>query len=531
MTQKLYLAIFFFVILFISCENEQLKFDAPSVNLLETKKFNNNTGYIKYQIKKGYGAKIKELYAEFYDLTDTTAQVVKKNLQIKDSVQFTDSALLNNLQNQHDYRVLVKLISEKNEYKSTSRVLSLSSNYDESFLGILGCDLYISEYEEMYLEEYNGFLVKPLQKGQYFSVNIYFSDTFLSKNKYEFKLNESISLTPDATYGSYSDYVYWGMKIPDNIPAGVYTLDLYVNGNKFTAYSKIRVLSGTYSETNIPVMPIVFYQSNYKTDFILHNKIYYIYDKKIAYWDLSTNQWFVRNDLDNDLVKPYQYCSVLDANFSYNETQYVFILYGSDYSNLKLQLLKYNETMDQWQLISEFPGTSDMSIFVFRAGDCVYLGYSRPENRVFWEYNLKTNNWKKKNDLPKEMNGTITGTCTNENTGLCMTSYRELWQYDSTVDIWQKLSSLYGGPYTRYSTRVVYDKGFVYVLGGYTYTAYGYEDLSDIWRYNLSTKNWEYIYLCQYTYNESASKFINNDKILMIPCVGYNTNCKAEVAF
>jgi N-acetylneuraminic acid mutarotase len=129
------------------------------------------------------------------------------------------------------------------------------------------------------------------------------------------------------------------------------------------------------------------------------------------------------------------------------------------------------------------------------------------------------------------MNGSINGVCANENTGWCMTSYRELWQYDASTDTWQKLSSLYGGPYTRYSTRVVYDNGFVYVLGGYTYTAYGYEDLSDFWRYNLSTKNWEYIYLCQYTYNSSASKFIYNDKILMIPCIGYNINCKAEITF
>ena len=86
------------------------------VNILITKKINNNTGYIKYQVKKGYGANIKELYAEFYDITDTTSKVIRQSLQIKDSTLFVDSALISNLINKHDYRVDIKIITAKNEY-------------------------------------------------------------------------------------------------------------------------------------------------------------------------------------------------------------------------------------------------------------------------------------------------------------------------------------------------------------------------------------------------------------------------------
>ncbi|MBV5282513.1 MAG: hypothetical protein JZU53_08780 [Paludibacter sp.] len=527
MTPKINIIIFFFVMFFLSCEKEQLKFESPSVTILTTKKISNNAGIIKYKVNRGYGANIKDFYIEFYDITDTTAQVIKKNLYLNNSPQFTDSVLLNELKNKHDYRVILKLKSEKNEFKSASTILSLSSNYDESFLGITGCDLNISSYDEMYIEEYNGFLAKPLRKGQYFLVDIYFSDTFLSKNKYEFKLNDNISLTPDPTYTSYSDYVFWGMKIPDNIPAGVYTLDLYVNGKKFTAYSKIRIFSGTYSETNIPVMPIVLYPSWQSTEFILQNKIYFIYQYDVAYYDMSKNIWVKRNSISSNDANIG--VGITDANFNYNNSQYLFVHYFSRLYQIpgKLNLLKYNETIDNWDIITNYPDSDD-NVFAFRLGNSVYVGYKKFNNKRFWEYNLNTNVWTAKKNLPDDMHGYVTGNCENGTTGFIITNYRELWQYNPTNDNWTLLCSLNAGPYNRSNTRLLYNKNYIYALGGITDNNY---ELGDFWRYNLDTKMWEFIWQCQYTYNLTASKFIVNDKILMIPCVGYNTNCKAEITF
>ncbi len=529
MTSKLNFIIFFFVLLLLSCENEQLNFEAPTINIIETKKINNNTGYIKYQINKGYGAKIKELNATFYDITDTTMQVIKKNLQLKDSIQFTDSALLSDLIDKHDYRVIMTLKSDKNEYKSSSKTLLLASIYDETFLGIQGCDLYYSSDEEMYLEEQNGFLIKPYIKGRYLFVNIYFSDTFISKNKYEFKLNGTIPLTPHSSYSTYSNYVFWGMDMPENLPAGVYTLDMYVNGKRFTAFTKLRVFHGNYSESDISTIPITLYPSWSSTEFILNDKIYYIYRYNMAYFDLIKNKWVIRNSITSN-EKNVGVAST-QATFNYNNSQYLFVYFYKELSNLPgtLKLLKYNDTIDNWQVVTDFPDFYDYDVFTFKLGDKVYLGYKRSEKKEFWEFNLKEKSWSRKNDIPKEIGGFITGTCTDENTGICFTCYRELWQYTPASDSWQKLSTLYGGPYSRTTEDLEYNKGYIYMMGGYTYTAYGQQYLGDIWRYNIANKTWEYVYLCQFTYNTSAPKFIYNDKILMIPCSGYNTYCKAEI--
>jgi|GEM_PF-3221886 len=518
------------LVFFSSCENEQLKFEAPVVNILATKKINNITGYIKYQVKKGYGANIKELYAELYDITDTTAKVIRQSLQVKDTTLFVDSALISNLINKHDYRVVIKIITAKNEFTSRVQLLSLSAEYDEYFTGILSCDLYTSDYEYMYMESNNGFNIKPMHKGQYLIVDIFYDDIFIKGNDYQFKLNGSIPLIQDKTYNTYSNYVSWGTKLPDDIPAGVYTLDLYVNNKRMTAYTKIRVLPGTYSESNLPVMPITLYPSWSSTEFILNNKIYFIYRYNIAYYDINNNSWVKKNSITSN--EKNIGVESTQATINYNGLQYLFVNYYSEIYQIPgtLKLLKYNETNDSWEVITNVPDTDD-DIFAFKSGNCVYLGYKKSDIKRFWEYNLKDNKWTRKNDLPVEMNGFITSTCDNGDTGYCMTSFRELWQYNSAVDNWQKLSSLFAGPYSRYGSKLVFESGFIYVLGGHTYTAYGYEDLFDFHRYNLNSRNWEYIYLCQYTYNGSASKFLYNNKIIMLPCSGYNTNCKAEITF
>ncbi len=528
MTYKSDLIIFFFVLLFISCENEQLKFEAPTINIVEAKKINNNTGYIKYRINKGYGANIKELNAAFYDITDTTMQVIKKNLQLKDSVQFIDSALLSDLICKHDYRVILTLKSDKNEYKSSSKILSLASNYNETFLGIQGCDLYYSSDEEIYLEKQNGFLIKPYVKGRYLFVNIYFSDTFNSKNTYEFKLNGTISLTAHSTYTSYSNYVFWGMDMPENLPAGVYTLNMYVNGKRFTAFTKLRIFHSNYIERDISTIPITLYPSWSSTEFILNDKIYYIYRYNMAYFDLIKNNWVIRNSITSK-EKNVGVAST-QATFNYNNTQYLFVYYYSELYQIPatLKLLKYNETNDSWEIITSFPNM-DNDVFSFRVGNCVYLGSKKSEDKMFYEYNLIEKRLTRKNEIPNEIGGFISATCTYENTGICISNYRELWQYTPASDSWKKLSTLYGGPYSRNTEDLEYYKGYIYVMGGYTYTAYGQQHLDDIWRYNTANRTWEYVYLCQFTYNKSAPKFIYNDKILMIPCSGYNTYCKAEL--
>lgn len=513
-------------VIFSSCEEEQRNFEAPTVDILAVKKINTTTGLVSYQVKKGYGATIKELYADFYDITDTTSQVIRQTLQVKDSALFVDSALVSKLTNKHDYRVVVKLTTEKNEFRSTPQLLSLSQGYDESFDGVLGCDLNIYESEDIYVESNNGFNIKPMRKGEYFSLQIYCDGTFVKSNDYQIRLNGNIPVAQNQTYDIYTNYVSWGAKLPSDIAPGVYTVDLVVNGKRITAQTKIRVLPGDYSEVDLPDIPITYYSSDPKTSFLLNDKYYLIYNKKVVCYDEAANRWIVKNDLDKDL-QDVSYVSIEDANFFYNNAQYAFIYAGSS----KLRLMKYNEGQDKWEFVAEFPGAMVSSIYAFCAGDCAYMAYKNSNDRSFWEYNLKTAKWTQKHDLPDDMNGFVSGLCGHGDTGYCMTSFRELWQYIPNTDNWQKLSSLYSGPYSRFESKLVYDNGFVYVLGGNWITTYGYEALRDLYRYNLHTQSWEFIYLCQYSYNGTASKFLKSNKIIMLPCKGYDAVVKAEVVF
>lgn len=525
---KLNMLICFFVFLLSSCESEKYNFEAPTIDILEIKKINDTSGSINYQVNKGYGASIKEIYATFYDLTDTTRQVIKKNLQLKDSIRYTDSALVSDLTYKHDYRVVLTLKSVKNEYLSSSKTLSLASTYDETFTGIQGCDIYYSSDEEMYLEEQNGFLIKPYSKGRYLYVYIYFYDTFISTNRYEFKLNGAIPLTSYPSYTQYSNYVLWALDIPENLPAGVYTLNMYVNGKRFTSYTKLRIFQGNYSESAITKIPITLYPSWSSTEFILNDKIYYIYNYTMARFDLKTNNWEKLNSINSK--ENNVGVTSTQATFNYNSTQYLFAYYYGELNPAPgmLKLLKYSETADNWEIVTSIP-IAESNVFCFRTGNCVYLGSKRSDNKMLWEYNLLEKTLTRKNDLPKEMSGFVTGACSNENTGFCITYFRELWQYLPASDSWKKLSTLYGGPYLRTTEDLDYYKGNVYVMGGYTYTTYGRQDLGDIWQYNIADNTWKYVYLCQYTYSTSAPKFIYKDKILMIPCSGYNTYFKAEL--
>ena len=138
-----------------------------------------------------------------------------------------------------------------------------------------------------------------------------FQNLFLNKSV-EVKLNNTITTSLDYNLGEYvteSDGSFLSVctvTVPALTAPGDYEVDIYIDGNKFVADKKIRILSGTYNE----------YTSNYPGEhrfkyshFIIGDKLYviggnfgYVELIRSPVWafDLRNKTWTAKNDVSMD---------------------------------------------------------------------------------------------------------------------------------------------------------------------------------------------------------------------------------------
>ena len=92
----------------------------------------------------------------------------------------------------HDYKVMVILRSEKNDYCSSPQIIRFS---DKLAQGVNYIDLYISgaDFSQNYVDEANKVGVN-LEKGERFAFLVYYSKRPSSDTKTEIKLNGTIPI-------------------------------------------------------------------------------------------------------------------------------------------------------------------------------------------------------------------------------------------------------------------------------------------------------------------------------------------------
>jgi len=514
------------IILFSGCNDEEPLFKAPDINISSYGVLSENTCMLKIKVKKGAGAKLKRLFFEFKDITDTTALAYTIDFPIQNVSDYTDSFQIKLPASKHDYTVSAKLSSVKNTYTSTSVLLRFSVDINNLLTGINYIDLYKSPYKEVYIDNDIGNVVN---RGEYFLIKIYYSKIPPSTGTYELKLNDSIPIKLETDFNGwvYDGDISWGVTVPANLSSGEYSVHLYVNGIEYIAASKLKVLSGTSSSFSIPDCQVLYSSGGYlsyelNSTFLSGNKIYTFYrypNHAVLAYDLNKKAWEAKKDVSYPAdYNGYTHFEL--KNVRYNDKQYM-TEYLYDYKNYKfigINIVEYDEVADSWKTITKYPGVCDDNFVQFVIGESLFMGGGVKSgeyntNHEFWEYNFTQNKWTKKNDIPETLNSRILASCNSSTEGYCITNFRDFWKYVPDNDTWVRLSTLYFGPYERNTTSLVYGNNKIYLVGGLPPDHLD-PVLNDICEYDISKGTWDFKYLLS-TGIGGTPAFYYNDKILV----------------
>lgn len=172
-----------------------------------------------------------------------------------------------------------------------------------------------------------------------------------------------------------------------------------------------------------------------------------------------------------------------------------FVCFGR--SGWKTGFLKdvweYNSTTDTWTQKSDFPGVPRVKAIGGVIGDKAYVGlgavapYDGNQYSDFWEYELKTDNWKQLASFPGEAKTdlfcAVVDSCIYTTEGFTATGFSEnTYQYNPKTNTWTKLSDC---PMVRSSVA-----GFSIGQKFYVGTGYKSGNFKDFFCYNTLTDSW-----------------------------------------
>lgn len=537
MENKIILIIILILALFTSCEQPEVEvFVSPQINILSTQVQSENTCLIELKIKKGHGATLSDITLQFTDISETSADDYIVKYDLEDSVEYTKTYTITVPSSNHDYRVKAFLKSSKNTYKSNVSIVYFSKNYNDLNTGIKYIDLYNNPENDYYLDKENN-IGLCLPRGSFFLLDLTLSKNIPKTSPYILKLNDTIPIS-----FTVSPLYYTGNKehievnIPEDLPAGDYTVCLYLYGNRYEALSKLRVLPGkaiAYDIPEDPIREIYHYLDVIGNSFIINNKIYFIYTLDpglnchgfVSCFNIDTRTWERKKDINIFGATSYN-SWISNCSFKYNDKQYIIAesFYGDTSSVNNMCIIEYNDKLDSWKNITTYPGEGTQELAAFQVNGCVYMGGGRSMGNQmtdFWEYSFAQKKWTQKNDIPGSLNGVIISSCSSLNEGYVLSEYRELWKYTSNNDTWTKISVLRQGPYSRNETKIHYNNGKIYLSGGLTYASL-VTYLTDTWEYNISTNKWRL--MCLTTNGIKSPTFFYNNKIIAAIQRKYNYN-------
>lgn len=532
-----YLSLIFFLTCFFflgSCQKKEYAFEAPTVEIISTQVLSENECEVDINIDMGVGALIEEAFVEITNLateeavpgyqhfTLTKERVQHHNIKIKVAAP------------RNDYRMKAVLKSQKNEYTSIPSLI----RFTEEILptGITYMELIVNDYD--YVDEITK-VGNILKGGDLVIVAIYYSHVPPLTTKFEIKLNGEIPLACDVSFMGFSEnaegYAYG--TLPDDIPPGIYSVHMYVNGAEHVMAYKIRVLGKISRIIELDNMPYDnSYLSQPSTHFVDGDEVCYMHEEfdppKMILYNPKTREWDEKNVYVEE--KPYAVDFVPGKIINGKEEYLIVHIYSyNPFDNMphsvERRIVSFDKENNQWKRITAYPGRGTTSLIKFAINNKIYIGggvrdlydngaYFQIENQTdFWEYDMDTGVWTEKQPLPYETkyNGFINSSAATSTKGYAFTRNRDLWQYTPESDSWEMLNPLRSGPYYRHNSKLLSLNDRLYLVGGYSYIPEP-KNLRDCWNYDLSTGEWILIDMHEvYISPHDIETFVYNDKVML----------------
>lgn len=181
--------------------------------------------------------------------------------------------------------------------------------------------------------------------------------------------------------------------------------------------------------------------------------------------------------------------------------------------------LEYDIITNTWKRKADFPGVARNRAVGFSVGDKGYIGLGvsfvndmtlYPSD--FWEYNSSTDSWTQKSDFPGGGRENSMG-FTYSNKGFILMGrniggqFADFWSYDPGADKWQSLPDFISKGISRFNIAILNDK--LYIIGGED----SYSFKNEIWKFDLITNEWSFV--IQYSFNPIFTFYGNNKCYIM----------------
>jgi len=499
------------------CNKDPDYYPSPEISISSVS-INSLTGVdVNVDIYLGEGQKLKGAKLVLEDLTLLSSPDLEQSIELTDDRKQSLSVSVQTTMVSHDFAIQAVLEMGKYNYTSEKKIVRFPKN-NFSFY-VVPSD-YNGDYSKL---DYN--VGAFLNAGSRFGMEAYFQNLFVHKS-FEVKLNNALSAssTIDSPYSlQLSDGSYLSMcdvTVPALTPPGDYEVDIYIDGNKFVADKKIRVLSGTYID----------FSNNYPGEhrfkyshFIIGDKLYvvggnfgYVELIRSPVWvlDLTNRTWTAKNDValaDSKIEEIYPF------SLQYGNNGYIVLR-----NNGVNELWKYNDQDDSWQKVTVYPGAGKYSLNGFIIGNVLYLGGGNDGNsstKDFWSFNLVTLQWVRLNDVTCVQSFVCDAICTGESSAYIYFSPSRLFEYDPATDHWQE-KARFPGP-IRYGVSLVRRGNELYLFGGMDLTGLSEVGFKDSFTYSITNNTWGLNAFIP-SFNNRAIAFVYENKIIF--GLGYANN-------
>jgi N-acetylneuraminic acid mutarotase len=175
------------------------------------------------------------------------------------------------------------------------------------------------------------------------------------------------------------------------------------------------------------------------------------------------------------------------VNFLYEDFAYMGLGDDGSSGNYTSGMWKFDPENTGWTQLADFPGGPRTRCIFFKLGDKGYVGGGEgmegPFND-FWEYDLVTDQWVQKNNLPFDVDNSYGAAAfSDNNTAAILVHLNDVWQYDPVDDAWVTTTNFPGA--SQYAPSGFSKDGEIYVFGGGIY-----EYNSDMYKYTPASEEW-----------------------------------------
>ena len=484
-----------------NCKKETIILPSPSIKIDSTAIAGLTSFKIRIEIQKGKGQDIKSAKLRLEDITVRNNKPMTYDIDLNSDQDQIITKTINTNRLDHDY--MIEAVLETNQYTYTSgkQILRSIKNKYQPRLFVTN-KLYAIPEENIAL---------TLNSGTKFTIEVdyenkYVPDTIAVKLNQKYVLESTLNFEHPSSAGDYISSL-GSATIPDNVPPGDYSVDLYLDGQHFACPGKIRILKGSWTA----------YEENYPGEkrggyawFVVHDKLYLVggnyYSTLLQYspvWEYNlTNKTWVKKSNFPHYTDDFNWAlktEILPYSMQNQDVGYILVRYDQT-----VELWEYSQTEDLWNKITEYPGVGERYLVAFMLDGYLYVGGGIDDTTTmishgtketeFYRCNLTSLQWEKMHDLPSSLNGPYYySVCTQKNKAYCAEPDRKLWEYDPLTDEWTRKHD-FTGPWRMHS-KLVSDGTNIYLLGGeyHSMSALGNmtPPLKDSWKYSPNDDHWE----------------------------------------